>query len=526
MMLQALLTVDHMYKADSLAMAGGVPGPALMEAAGWAVAREIRRRWQPRPVVVLCGPGNNGGDGFVVARLLDRAGWPVTLALLGARDRLRGDAAHHAALWQGPVLPLSPQLLDGDPRGRPLVVDALFGAGLARPIDGVAAEVIRVINDRRLDCVAVDVPSGVHGDSGAVLGVAPQSCLTVTFFRRKPGHLLLPGRLLAGEVVLADIGIPASVLDEIDPQCFENSPGLWSLPQPGPMGHKYSRGHAVVVAGPMAGAARLAARAARRVGAGLVTVAGPAEALPLYLADSPGNIVADIAAFSSLLADPRKNALLLGPGNGAGPDTRRRVLDALAAGKACVLDADALTSFADGPGDLFAAIRGDGLLTPHDGEYVRLFAHKGDRLTRARAAAAESGAVVLLKGADTVIAAPDGRAAINANAPPSLATAGSGDVLAGIATGLLAQGLDAFAAGCAATWLHGAAAQLIGGGLIAEDLPDALPLVLHGLAGEMGGGPSARLPGPAHSGEHDVTARSPGARRPSWIRSKRGARKP
>lgn len=473
-----LLTVAEMHRADQLAMTAGVPGPVLMDRAGRAVADEIRRRWAPRPVVVLCGPGNNGGDGFVIARILAADGWPVRLGLLGPREALRGDAAGAAEGWTGPVEPTTPALLDGSP----LVVDALFGAGLARPLDGAALALVRAMDG--LTVVAVDVPSGVHGDSGAVLGEAPAAALTVTFFRPKPGHLLFPGRARCGETVVADIGIPPAVLDAIRPRTLRNGPAAWSDRYPWPRldGHKYHRGHAVVLGGAvMTGAARLAARAALRVGAGLVTVACPLEAFAVYAAGSPSLIVqpVDDTGFAALLADARRNAVLLGPGAGGGAATRGHVLAAREAGKACVIDADALTAFADQPDALFGRLDSHCLLTPHEGEFGRLFGTpEGSKLDRARAAAARCGAVVLLKGPDTVIAAPDGRAAINANAPPDLATAGAGDVLAGLALGLMAQGMDAFDAGCAAAWLHGEAASAFGPGLVAEDLAETLPGVL------------------------------------------------
>jgi NAD(P)H-hydrate epimerase len=476
----ALLSVDEMYRADAGARALGVAGETLMANAGAAIAAEIVARWSPRPVAVLCGPGNNGGDGFVVARLLEDAGWTVRLALLGARAALKGDAALHAGRWTGPVEPLAPAVLDD----AELVVDALFGAGLARPLDGAALAMVEAVNARRLDCVAVDVPSGVHGDSGAVLGAAIQATLTVTFFRRKPGHLLLPGRLLAGEVVVADIGIPERVLDDIRPRQYENDPALWApgYPWPRPGDHKYSRGHVIVVGGAqMTGAARLAARAAMRAGAGMVTIASPPEAVPIYAAAMPGVLNAPVARradFVHLLDDARKRAVLVGPGNGVSDATRAHALAALATRRPVVIDADALTVF-EGAGDLLgSAIRGPCVLTPHEGEFARLFDTEGDKLMRARRAAAETGAVVLLKGADTVVAAPDGTAVIGTNAPPELATAGAGDVLAGFVLGLLGQGMPAFAAAAAAVWLHGAAAASFGPGLIAEDLPDLLPRVL------------------------------------------------
>jgi hydroxyethylthiazole kinase-like uncharacterized protein yjeF len=478
-----LLTCAEMARADAGAVARGIASERLMEAAGTAVATAVRARFEKQPVAVLCGPGNNGGDGFVAARLLAEAGWPVTLYLLGSRDALKGDAKLNAERWRGEVGPLDGGAVDG----AGVVVDALFGAGLTRPIEGAAAAAIARINECDTPCIGVDVPSGVHGDTGQVMGVAPRCRVTVTFFRRKPGHLLLPGRALCGETIVADIGIPADVLGEIGPRCHANGPALWRdrFPWPRLDGHKYDRGHAIVVGGTtITGAGRLAARAALRAGAGLVTVASEPAAAPIYMADRASFLIAplpDHAAFEKLLSDPRKNAVLLGPGNGADVVTQARVRAALSARKACVLDADAITAFADEPDVLFRAIRSPCVLTPHEGEFRRIFSVSGDKLTRAREAAKTSGAVVLLKGADTVIAAPDGRAVINANAPPTLATAGAGDVLSGIILGLMAQGMDAFDAACAAAWLHGKAAQAFGPGLIAEDLPETLPKALRSL---------------------------------------------
>lgn len=481
----ALLSVEEMYRADAAAASTGVSSLALMEAAGNAVVREIRRRWPvPQPTVVLCGPGNNGGDGFVAARLLREAGWPVRLALLGRRDALKGDAAVNAGRWTGEAAPLDgPGVLDGCE----LVVDALFGAGLARPLDGPVRAVVEAINQRRLACLAVDVPSGVLGDTGEILGAAPEAAVTVTFFRAKPGHFLRPGRDRVGALVVADIGIPESVLTDIAPKTALNGPGLWLERYPWPTldSNKYTRGHAVIAGGSeMTGAARLAARGARRIGAGLATIATSPEAFPVYAADLPGTLVKPLAhrgGFREFLADPRRNAVLVGPGAGVTEVTLRRVLAALAAAKATVLDADALTVFAKNPQMLFEAIGAPCVLTPHEGEFARLFKLEGDKLTRARAAARQAGAVVVLKGPDTVIAAPDGRAAIDASAPPELATGGSGDVLAGFILGLLAQGMDAFEAACAAAWIHGSAAADIGPGLIAEDLPERAPAVLRRL---------------------------------------------
>lgn len=471
-----ILSIEQMYRADSLAMASGIAGERLMEAAGWAVARAALNRLPRGRIAVLCGPGNNGGDGFVAARYLERQGRAVRLGLLGERGALKGDAAIMAERWSGREMPLSPEVLDGCVG----VIDALFGAGLARPLDGAVRAVIEEVGRRKLPVIAVDVPSGVNGDSGESLGVAPDCIATVTFFRPKPGHLLLPGRLKCGELIVADIGIPEAVLKEIGPTLRRNGPAAWTLPPLDPAGHKYGRGHALILGGAeMTGAARLAGRAARRVGAGLATIAAPPEALAVYRAGDPGLLVASSEPFEAVLADPRRNALLLGPGGGVGEALAAKVEAALATGRPSILDADALSSFAGQVDRLFARLSVNCVLTPHDGEFRRLFGDiAGSRLERARFAAQISGAVVLLKGGDTVVAHPDGRATITADAPPTLATAGSGDVLAGLMVGLMAQGLPAFDAASAAAWLHGRAAHRVGPGLIAEDLCEALPAVL------------------------------------------------
>jgi hydroxyethylthiazole kinase-like uncharacterized protein yjeF len=478
----ALLGVAQMGEADRLTVEAGTPGIELMHNAGSAVAREIERRWTPRPIVVLCGPGNNGGDGFVVARMLAAAGWPVRLALEGAVEQLRGDARHHAMLWQRPVEPLDVGVLEQ----AALVVDALFGSGLRRPLGGDIPRILETAAQRRLPIVAVDVPSGLLGDTGESLG-AVRAAVTVTFTRKKPGHVLLPGRELCGETVVADIGTGAALLGRIPIETWENDPALWrdDLPQLRAAGNKYSRGHALLWGGyPTTGAARMAARAAARAGAGLTTIAVSPEGLPIYAAALTSIMVRAAAApadLGELLADKRFNALLIGPGAGVDAATRARALAMLATRRAVLLDADAISSFAAARETLFAAVAGPCVLTPHEGEFTRLFDASGDKLSRARAAARTSGAVIVLKGADTVIAAPDGRAVINSNAPATLATAGSGDVLGGMILGLLAQGMEAFAAAAAGVWLHGAAAADFGPGLLAEDLPDLLPGVLRRL---------------------------------------------
>jgi hydroxyethylthiazole kinase-like uncharacterized protein yjeF len=476
------MTVAQMGEADRRTVAAGTPGPQLMHAAGGAVAREIVQRWSTRRVTVLCGPGNNGGDGFVVASELSAAGWQVRVALAGSRERLSGDAKHHADRWTGTVEPLSVASVDD----AQLVVDAVFGSGLNRPLDPSVVQTLEATAKRGVPVLAVDVPSGVAGDTGATSGAIQADC-TVTFTRKKPAHVLLPGRELCGDIVVADIGTPQTVLDGIAVNAWENDPTLWrhAWPRLARAGNKYGRGHALLCGGyPTTGAARMAAHAAARAGAGLTSIAVPEIALPIYAAALTSIMVRPLSRpedLSRLLADKRYTALLIGPGAGVNATTRARALAMLATHRPVVIDADAISVFADRLDVLRDAIRGACVMTPHEGEFARVFDTAGDKLTRARTAARAAGAVIVLKGADTVIAAPDGRAIVNSNAPPSLATAGSGDVLGGIILGLLAQGMDAFLAASAAVWLHGAAAEVFGAGLIAEDLPDALPTVFRQL---------------------------------------------
>jgi NAD(P)H-hydrate epimerase len=485
-MTDEVLTVAQMAAADRAAAAQGVPTLDLMEQAGRAVADAICARWTPRPIAVLCGPGNNGGDGFVAARHLNARGWDVWVETMTDIAALKGDAAEMARRWNGETIRIAESNRMAD-----LFVDALFGAGLSRPLEGEARRLALASAKYKDRIIAIDVPSGVHGDTGLPLGDAAfDAGLTVTFFRRKPAHLLLPGRALCGEIVVADIGIPESVLAGIKPSLFENGPALWSYPWPKADGHKYARGHCVVVSGPAhaTGAARLAARGALRIGAGLVSVASPTDAVAVNAAALTAIMVKPFAGpngLKDLLSDARLNAVVIGPGCGVGPQTQDLVGVALASNARVVLDADALTSFAAKPAILFALPRQPAVLTPHQGEFERLFpgllGRSAGKVEAVRAAAATAKCVVLLKGADTVIAAPDGRAAINANAPPTLATAGSGDVLAGFIGGLLAQGVEPFEAAAMAAWLHGEAANLFGLGLIAEDLPGQLPAILKDL---------------------------------------------
>jgi len=469
--------------ADDLAIASGIDGFALMRAAGHAVVDAITARWSKRPVLVLCGPGNNGGDGFVVASHLRSLGWPVTIALLGTHDALSGDAARAAKLWGSDIEPFSTTCLES----AGIIVDAIFGAGLSRPITGNALNVIQALQQCTTPICAIDVPSGVDGSTGQVWGIAASADLTVTFFRKKPGHLLYPGRELCGDTVLADIGIPSSVLSENEQTTWENDPHLWqhNYPWPTPEIHKYRRGEVLLLGGAqITGASRLTAVAAARAGAGLVTVAVPASVWAIYATSLVNAIVHPIESpqdFEAMLLEDRRNVIAIGPGAGVNATTQQYVLATLATQRRVVLDADALSAFSKNPEQLFSAINGPCVMTPHTGEFKRLFQIEGDKLHCARCAAQQSNAVVVLKGADTVIAAPDGTAIINANAPAQLATGGSGDVLTGFIAALLAQGMDTLDAAAAAVWLHGAAAEAFGLGLVAEDLPDLLPSVLQKL---------------------------------------------
>lgn len=475
-----ILTVAEMAAADHAAIAAGTPGGELMERAGRAVADAVVQRFRPQPTVVLCGPGNNGGDGYVVARLLRQRGWPVEVRALG--EPATADAKAMAARWDGGV-----QLLTAAPP-EGLVIDALFGAGLSRPLDGVAAQVAAALAGRPGDVVAIDVPSGVPGDTGDPRGPVICAGLTVTFHARKIGHVLEPGRSLCGEIVVADIGLAPTPV-----RLVENGPDLWlpRFPWPSAASHKHARGRLIVVSGDAwsTGAARLSARSGLRIGAGLVTLYAEPDALAVNAAHleavmlKPFNTDVDLER-----AADQADAAVIGPAAGVDARTLLNVLALARTGAALVLDADAITVFRNDPEALFSVLDRDDVLTPHPGEFERLFPGSltlaPQRIEAARAAAAKAGAVVLLKGPDTVIAAPDGRAAVNVNGSPWLATAGSGDVLAGFIGGLMAQGMDSFEAACAGAWIHAEAAEMHGPGLISEDLPGLAPAVLRRLYDE------------------------------------------
>ncbi|MCR8550262.1 NAD(P)H-hydrate dehydratase [Salipiger sp. P9] len=530
-----LLTAAQMRAVEAAAITSGeVSGLELMERAGAGVVSAIVQEWPelgaaPQRAVVLCGPGNNGGDGFVVARLLAGRGWEVEVFLYGDAGRLPPDARRNYDRWCtiGSVAPLEPDL-EPSTCGAALVVDALFGTGLTRPIRGLGLTLLDLAEQRgqgaamapgeRPDwtplIVAVDLPSGLCSDSGRVLrdaafvglpkrleAASARADLTVSFHARKLGHVLAEGPEVCGKVVVVPIGLDARRARAPRRERAEEVTGPAFLGKQG-AGHKYSHGHALVLSGGFArtGAARLAARAALRIGAGLVTLGAPGAAQMEVAAQITALMlrrVEEAEDLAALLEDARYNALCLGPGLGL-ERARDLVPVALEAGRAVLLDADALSGFSDAPDELFAMLHEGCVLTPHDGEFARLFPDLAERLAAlpdtgpafsradaAREAARRAGCVLLLKGPDTVIAAPDGRcsvhAAVGARAAPWLATAGAGDVLAGLISGLMARGFSPFQAACSGAWLHVEAARRFGPGLIAEDLPEALPGVLRGL---------------------------------------------
>ncbi len=460
-----LLTAVEMRAAEAAAIAACTPALVLMERAAAAAALAIRRFAPGRSALVLCGPGNNGGDGYGVALALQAAGVAVRVAASGPAQ---GEpAATMAARWAGPVEPLA------SAAPAPLIIDALFGTGLVRPLGGDVQAALDRLRGAGATAVAIDIASGIDADTGAALGRPLAADLTVTFAAMKRGHVLGAGRALAGRVVVADIGLALTAAATL-----VAAPRAMPLPADT---HKYRRGSVLVIEGDAArgGAAQLTALAALRSGAGLVTLVGAGTDLPAdaIMRRSDGDGVA-------LLADPRTQAIAIGPGLTDSQRSRDWLVRVLAGEAAVVADAGAL-GLGFGPSGraaLFAAARAPLVLTPHDGEFVRLFGAIGDdRIAAVQAAARTANAVVLLKGAETIIAAPDGRVAINSHASPWLATAGSGDVLTGIIAALLAGGMAPFDAAQAAAWLHGDAGIRGGAGLIADDIAGLLPAVLAAL---------------------------------------------
>lgn len=453
-----ILTAAGMRAAEEAAIAAGTPVETLMERAGQAAAEAIWRYAGPLPALVLCGPGNNGGDGYVVARALAARGIEVRVAALAEPKSEAGRQAR--GRWDGPVAPLAAAA------AAPLLIDALFGTGLGRPLDAAVAGRLRALAETAAIRVAIDLPSGAATDDGALLSAVPDFDLTITFQALKPSHRLQPAARHMGRIVVADIGIEASgTLTGI---------ARPRLSPPGPDAHKYSRGLVVLIAGEMPGASALAAAAAARAGAGAVRLQAraPAHNVPAAVIQAPGDPLAG-------LDDKRIGALLLGPGL-VEDEAGGRVLDAaLATPHRLVLDAGALRLLARCGLPVLEGRAATPILTPHEGEFRLLFGEKeGSKVERARAAAARAQAVIVSKGPDTVVAAPDGRAAIAPPAPAWLASAGTGDVLAGIVAAMRAAGLEAYDAACAAVWLHGRAAALAGPFLVADDLLASLPAAL------------------------------------------------
>ncbi len=479
-----LLTPAQMNKADQLTISGGVAGIELMEAAGNSLCDILLGEFpEARKILIVCGNGNNGGDGLVAARVLADAGLKVDLLFAGNKDRIQGDAAIARDRLGSNV-----SIVDGlHQQQYDVIVDALFGAGLDRNIEGGLARLIREINETNTPVLSVDLPSGIDGATGEILGTAIRAEVTVTFFRRKPGHFLYPGRDHCGQVFLTQIGIRPAVLEQIGAATILNTPQLWreKFAIAEPDGHKHNRGHTLVVSGEisMCGAARLVAGSALRAGSGLVTIACAADVLHASAASVTSLMLCEAAKSDELLAvlqDRRINCVAMGPGMQPDPTTCAKVLAVLSAYRHMVLDAGALSAFGDSQEDLFAAINATQksvVLTPHEGEFFRLFTDQAashSKIRRAQSAAAISGATVVLKGPDTVVASPDGKTCVADNAPPWLATAGSGDVLTGIIAGLLAQGMPPFEAAAAAVWIHGDAAARLGAPMISSDLDQGI----------------------------------------------------
>lgn len=464
-----LLTTIGMRAAEAAFIEEGSSEKDLMEHAGQEVVEVILNRFSPCRALIMCGPGKNGGDAQVVAQHLKKKGWPVEIIRISALPAVEDIryALEHVDL----------------------IVDGLLGTGLSRPLEGEMQTLVNLMNTSKKPIVAIDIPTGIDTDSGASWGGAIQATITVTFFRACPGHFLLPGRIAVGELFIRDIGIPERLLPSTP--YYLNDPSEWQtyLKEPQPSDHKYTRGACLVVGnGSMPGALRLAAMAARRIGAGLVQITCKSEDYPILASTAWGDIISPIKTAKTFLdcaVDARFKALVWGAGALPKESTREQALLLLSTQKPCVLDGGALSSFKGKTQTLTKHLHENVILTPHEGEFLRLFPHLAflkNKTEKALKASIETGAIVVLKGYDTIVASPEGRVIINANAPATLATAGAGDVLAGMMGGLLAQGLPPFEAAAAAVWIHGEAANRKGLGLIAEDLLDEIPAVLQGLS--------------------------------------------
>lgn len=478
-----ILTAAEMKNAEAVAMSQGLTGLQLMTNAGTAAAQHIIKTFKQCPVLVLCGPGNNGGDGFVIAQQLKKEGWAVRVACAVKRTALKNDAAAAAKTWDGDVEGLNSNL---SVHQTGLIVDAIFGTGFDRALDPELLILFDKIRARKIPVVSIDIPTGINATTGAVDPGTLKAALTITFCRKKIAHVLLPAKNYCGNIAVTDIGIANDMITNTN--CTENSPELWqkSLPVLNAESHKYKRGHAVVYGGEKrTGAACLAAAATQKIGAGLVTITAPEKAWGVYSSYRASIMVDEcntVDEFKAILRDVRRNIVLIGPGAGADDQLKHCVEAALTMNKSGVLDADVFSAYQGHAKELFTKLSPKFVLTPHEGEFEKLFGVlEGSKVERALAAAKMANAIVVLKGADTVIAAPDGHSVINTNAPPTLATAGSGDVLGGIIAGLIAQGMPPFQAACAATWLHGESARIYGIGLTAEDIISSLPTALNGI---------------------------------------------
>lgn len=478
-MTTAILTCDQVRAAEQKAADVGISLWALMQKAGQACADVLHAEFPQGRVVVLAGPGNNGGDAFVAAERLRDLGRTVSLYDLAPAAERTPEGRMALEALTGPRQPLEDMRLQPDD----IVLDGLFGAGLSRPLEGEAAFAVEQVNASGAKVVAIDVPSGAMGDTGAISGPAIRADVTVTFCCRKPAHVLYPAAGLCGEVIAAEIGFADFVESVSGGMLHLNDPALWlnKLRWPETGGHKHKRGRLGVVTGPIdgTGAARLAAQAGLRIGAGTVRMFCPPSALIVVATAVTSPLVAAFKDVHELLSLTEEvQAVVIGPAAGVNDTTRANVEALAKADRTLVLDADAITVF-KGEADLLGGLlEAPAVLTPHTGEFERLFPGlletAPSKIEAAREAARRVSAIVVLKGSDTVIAAPDGRAAVNIHATPFLATAGSGDVLAGVIGGLLAQGLDAFDAACAGVWMHGDAGLRAGPGMMAEDLDAAL----------------------------------------------------
>jgi hydroxyethylthiazole kinase-like uncharacterized protein yjeF len=490
---QPILTAAEMRAAEDAVIAGGVSVETLMDRAGTAIAHAVRRLAGVNEVLILCGPGNNGGDGYVATRVLAEMGATVRVAALSEPKTNAAKSAR--AGWFGPIETLA------EAKPAPILVDALFGTGLTRPLDVIGTQTqstspaeagaqfgnaideppgspnwtpasagegaivgkLRTLATAANLTIAIDLPSGLATDTGKALSTPPVFDLTLVLGAVKPAHVLQPAARYCGHIRLLDISVPTTSQAEV-----LKTP---SLPTPGPDSHKYTRGMVAIIAGTMSGASDLAALAAMRAGAGYVTLLGDSQGPPHALVRTPFS--------DQALANDRIGALVIGPGLGRDDTAKVRLEAALNSGHPLIIDGDALRLVDP---DRIKALKVPVILTPHAGEFDALFGKSdADKITRAREAASRANAIVVFKGADTVIAAPDGRVRIAQGASDWLSTAGTGDVLAGAIGAMLAAGLEPLEAAAAGVWLHGDAARRLGPAFIADDLADALRSARAGL---------------------------------------------